>query len=257
MLAVTVACLAAAVGLWSDPGALSRMLVQPNALVALLVADVGLLVFRVVAVVDAYLLAARERPPPVRGRWRRLGAAGMVGVIGLTAAPHLASAYYDLQAYDLITSVFTGADPGWKASGRGGGANGVATALPGRVTVPEAACAISAESLPVPPGRSAGTVWPLVGRGPRVVVEANQLTSPLLVRSRRPGDAFRPLGLRGRKKLQDFFVDEKVQRCVRDTVPLVVDSLGRIVWVAGHVLAEDFRVTDRTEAVIILKQEPI
>lgn len=135
MLAVTVACLAAAVGLWSDPGALSRMLVQPNALVALLVADVGLLAFRVVAVVDAYLLAARERPPPVRGRWRRLGAAGMVGVIGLTAAPHLASAYYDLQAYDLITSVFTGADPGWKASRRGGNANSLVTALPGRVTV--------------------------------------------------------------------------------------------------------------------------
>jgi polyisoprenyl-teichoic acid--peptidoglycan teichoic acid transferase len=135
MLAVTVACLAAAVGIWSDPGALPRMLVQPTALVALLVADVGLLVFRMAAVVDAYLLAARQQPPPARGRWRRLGVAGMVGVIGLTAAPHLASAYYDLQAYDLITSVFTGADPGWKAGGRGGGANGVATALPGRVTV--------------------------------------------------------------------------------------------------------------------------
>jgi tRNA(Ile)-lysidine synthase len=129
--------------------------------------------------------------------------------------------------------------------------------VPGRVAVPEAACAISAESLAVPPGRSAGTIWPLVGGGSKVVVEASQLTSPLLVRSRRPGDAFRPLGLRGRKKLQDFFVDEKVQRGVRDTVPLVVDSQGRIVWVAGHALAEDFRVTDRTEAVIILRQEPI
>jgi LCP family protein required for cell wall assembly len=59
----------------------------------------------------------------------------MVGVIGLTAAPHLASAYYDLQAYDLITSVFSGSDPGWRASGGGGTANGVATALPGRITV--------------------------------------------------------------------------------------------------------------------------
>jgi tRNA(Ile)-lysidine synthase len=75
----------------------------------------------------------------------------------------------------------------------------------------------------------------------------------LVVRSRRPGDIFRPLGLHGRKKLQDFFVDAKVRRAERDTVPVVVDSKGQIVWVAGWSVAEEFRVTDRTKAVVILK----
>ncbi|HEX8929659.1 MAG TPA: hypothetical protein VGA45_12135, partial [Actinomycetota bacterium] len=46
MLAVTVLCLAVAVGFWSEPAAVSRLLVQPRALLALLVADAGLLVFR-------------------------------------------------------------------------------------------------------------------------------------------------------------------------------------------------------------------
>ena len=40
-----------------------------------------------------------------------------------------------------------------------------------------------------------------------------RLALPLAVRSRRPGDRFRPAGMRGRrKKLQDFFVDRKVAR---------------------------------------------
>jgi hypothetical protein len=44
-----------------------------------------------------------------------------------------------------------------------------------------------------------------------------------------------------------------VRRAERDTVPVVVDSKGQIVWVAGWSVAEEFRVTDRTKAVVILK----
>jgi polyisoprenyl-teichoic acid--peptidoglycan teichoic acid transferase len=137
MLVVTVLCLAVAVGLWSDPTTLSRMLVQPQALLALLVADAGLLVFRVVAVVDAYLLASREDRAPARGGWRTGAAAGMVVLLTLTAAPHAAAAYYDLQAYDLLTSVFSGEDPQWLARDRDRhhSGNGFVTAIPGRVTV--------------------------------------------------------------------------------------------------------------------------
>jgi LCP family protein required for cell wall assembly len=139
MLAVTVLCLAVAVGLWSDPTAVSRMLVQPRALLALLVADAGLLVFRVVAVLDAYLLATRDRrrPPAAASRWRRGAAVGLAAILALTAAPHAATAYYDLEAHDLLTSVFAGEDPQWQARDRplhqSGG--GLVTAIPGRVTI--------------------------------------------------------------------------------------------------------------------------
>lgn len=77
---------------------------------------------------------------------------------------------------------------------------------------------------------------------------------PLVVRSRRPGDRFRPLGMRGQgRKLQDFLVDRKVSRSERDTLPLVVDSDDKIVWVVGQSVAEDFRVTDTSQGVILLK----
>ena len=75
----------------------------------------------------------------------------------------------------------------------------------------------------------------------------------LRVRNRRPGDRFHPVGVGGRKKLQDYFVDRKVARQTRDQVPLVVDEANRIVWVAGFGIDEAFRVTDPAQAVLILR----
>ncbi len=83
-------------------------------------------------------------------------------------------------------------------------------------------------------------------------IDAASVTGGLVVRSRQPGDRMRPGGLGGSKKVQDIFVDRKVPRVERDRVPIVTDVAGRIVWVAGHVIGEEFRVTDGTKAVIIL-----
>ena len=84
-------------------------------------------------------------------------------------------------------------------------------------------------------------------------VDAMVISDGLIVRNRRPGDRLRPVGLGGTKKLQDVLVDKKVSRHERDAIPIVTDRSGRIVWVAGHVMGEEFRVTERTKGVIILK----
>jgi len=89
-------------------------------------------------------------------------------------------------------------------------------------------------------------------RADQVMVDAAGLTSGLIVRQRRPGDRLHPLGAPGRKKVQDVFVDRKVPRDDRDRVPIVTDEMGRIVWVAGQVLAEPFRVTPLTTTVVVL-----
>ena len=51
----------------------------------------------------------------------------------------------------------------------------------------------------------------------------------------------------------NVFVDRKVAREERDSLPLVVDSADRIVWVVGGPVAEDFRVTEASQCVIFLK----
>jgi tRNA(Ile)-lysidine synthase len=124
--------------------------------------------------------------------------------------------------------------------------------IPGEVVLAEAGCAISAEGAPLPPGQSEPDWLEHVKAG-TAVVDAAALSGVLGVRSRKPGDRFRPLGLSGRKKLQDLFVDLKIPRASRDVTPLVVDDRDRIIWVAGHAIADDFRVTSQTKSVVILK----
>ena len=122
------------------------------------------------------------------------------------------------------------------------------------------------------PGTTAGAGWtieadradgePAVSRqltaaadqaGTMVVVDAARVTGALSVRGWRAGDIMRPLGMTGRKKLQDLFVDCKIPREMRLSVPVVVDADGRIVWAVGVALSADFRVTPRTTSVLILK----
>jgi len=129
----------------------------------------------------------------------------------------------------------------------------VSLSIPGEVVLADQGWAVSATSGDTQPGHSTGT---LNVECPRLEqpVAADGLSLPLAVRSRKPGDRFSPLGMGGRKKkLQDVLVDRKVAREVRDSLPLVVDSADNIVWVVGQSVAEDFRVTGASQAVIFLK----
>jgi tRNA(Ile)-lysidine synthase len=126
----------------------------------------------------------------------------------------------------------------------------VSLSIPGEVRL--GSQAVGAEMMEGPAAQARRPIkWQ--GRGAEVGVAAGTLALPLAVRSRRPGDKFHPLGAPGRRKLQDFLVDRKVSREDRDTVPLVVDGRDRIVWVVGQAVAEDFRVTDPSQGVILLK----
>jgi tRNA(Ile)-lysidine synthase len=86
----------------------------------------------------------------------------------------------------------------------------------------------------------------------RVVLDAAALGRQLTIRSWRPGDRVQPLGLGGRKKLQDVFVDRKVPRDERALVPVVLDAQERVAWVAGHVVGEPFGVTPYSVSVVVL-----
>jgi tRNA(Ile)-lysidine synthase len=122
--------------------------------------------------------------------------------------------------------------------------------IPGEVVLAEAGCAVSADT-------SSGSESPdgsaITGNGALALVRGDLCQGRLAIRNRRPGDRFRPVGVGGRKKLQDFFVDRKVRRDDRDRVPIVVDGDDRIVWVAGYGIDEAFRVTDPAQAVLLLR----
>jgi tRNA(Ile)-lysidine synthase len=124
--------------------------------------------------------------------------------------------------------------------------------IPGEIDVPEAAGRLTA----TPTTLSAVGGLGKVKRLPPGQAVAAGLEGPLVVRAWRPGDALQVLGLSGRKKVQDLFVDRKVPRERRHIVPVVAHPDGRIVWVAGHALGEPFRVSEATKSVVVLSFEP-
>ena len=94
----------------------------------------------------------------------------------------------------------------------------------------------------------------LVEQGPQrppdlweLTADAAVLPTPLVVRRAQPGDRVRPLGMRGRRKLQDIFVDRKLPRAERWSMP-VVEAAGEIIWVPGVVRSGAALITAETRS---------
>lgn len=77
---------------------------------------------------------------------------------------------------------------------------------------------------------------------------------PLIVRNRREGDRFHPKGMVGSKKLKDFFIDEKIPRYERNSIPLLLQGQ-EILWVIGRRLGVRKRETELGKKQLFLAVE--
>lgn len=75
------------------------------------------------------------------------------------------------------------------------------------------------------------------------------LTFPLTWRKWKAGDVFFPLGMEHKKKLSDFFIDKKISVADKELVT-VLESEGKIVWVAGYRIDDRFKVTPKTTSIL-------
>lgn len=87
------------------------------------------------------------------------------------------------------------------------------------------------------------------------IFDADKVKAPLNIRSRKDGDFFYPSGFGKKKKLQDFFVNEKAPRDERDKVPIVLSG-EEILWIAGYRADERFKITSDTKKIVILEIKP-
>ncbi len=85
--------------------------------------------------------------------------------------------------------------------------------------------------------------------------DLDKLSFPLVVRSRRPGDRFQPLGQPKPLKLKGFLINKRIPLEDRDRLPLVV-SKNKIAWAAGAALGESFKVTPRTKRLLRISMQP-
>jgi len=84
------------------------------------------------------------------------------------------------------------------------------------------------------------------------VMDLDCVSFPLVLRPYKRGDHFRPLGLGGSKKLKDFFIDAKIPRNERRSVPILCCK-ERIIWVVGHRLDDRVKVKPNTRRLLRLR----
>lgn len=79
-----------------------------------------------------------------------------------------------------------------------------------------------------------------------IVIEYHDKLFPLTLRKWRSGDKFQPLGMTGRKKLSDYFKDQKLSKFEKESVWLL-ESNHEIIWVIGYRMSETFKLKKSSE----------
>ena len=85
-------------------------------------------------------------------------------------------------------------------------------------------------------------------------LDCDKIDGNLCIRGRRNADRLVVNAQGGRKKLKDYLIDEKVLRAERDRIPLL-SSGDRIIWVVGHRISEDVKVTEKTRRILEITAE--
>ncbi len=78
-----------------------------------------------------------------------------------------------------------------------------------------------------------------------ILIDSDKIKGKLKVRNRQNGDKFQPLGMKGSKKIKDYFIDEKIPAKLRDEIPLVCDD-ENIIWIVGYRMNHNYRITEKT-----------
>ena len=84
-----------------------------------------------------------------------------------------------------------------------------------------------------------------------VIFDADKINGQLSIRNRAPGDIIYPNGMKGKKKLKDYFIDQKIPREERHLIPLIsIDN--QIIWIIGRRISNNYKIDNKTKNVLSL-----
>jgi tRNA(Ile)-lysidine synthase len=81
------------------------------------------------------------------------------------------------------------------------------------------------------------------------ILDADKINFPLKLRRWKPGDSFRPLGMKGSKKISDYLINIKVPLPDKQHI-WIIESGSKIVWIVNHRIDDRFKVTEKTRQIL-------
>lgn len=94
---------------------------------------------------------------------------------------------------------------------------------------------------------------PIFENNPNIIyVDETKINFPLILRHWKSGDFFFPFGIKGSKKLSDFFTNQKIDILTKDKIWLLCDG-DKIIWVVGHRSDDRFKIDHKTTNYIKIK----
>lgn len=83
-------------------------------------------------------------------------------------------------------------------------------------------------------------------------IDTDKLEFPLVIRNWKQGDYFYPLGMKFKKKLSDFFIDNKIPNLEKENIKLLCNG-EEIIWIIGHRIDNRYSITNKTKNILKLK----
>jgi tRNA(Ile)-lysidine synthase len=86
----------------------------------------------------------------------------------------------------------------------------------------------------------------------KVYLDYDKIQQPVVLRNRRDGDKFQPLGMTGLQKIKSLFIDRKIPRDKRNEIMLLVDQ-DSVIWIENMHMSNRVKISHQTINILALE----